>query len=347
MKVTVIGASSAFSVGKYLDAVPLEKLQALIPELTDKFGKNGSSKKSMDAFLNSYFEENKRQLYAPAWQSNFLIEFDQANIRGDKSSPFRLILDFGSDVRHALASQGLDFKDIDAYYVSHPHNDHIGGVEGIALKTFFNPYFTKKKVAWLEGENIIDKITYKAARGQLYKVPKEAKPMMYGHRDILKALWQSAEPGLLTLQQVREVTLETYFNVKEMVENEPLVIKDGKRTWQAYIVLSMHVVSGDSTMPSYGLIFEAEDKIVFFPTDTQFMVPPQLRGHYMKSDFIFHDTETSHFPSGVHTRLEELKTLSTDLKKKMILYHYDSTIVPDVEKNEFHDVAFTGSTYEF
>ncbi len=315
MKVTVIGANSAFSVGEYKDAVPVEKLEELLPQISKRMKSGEAKPEEINQYIESFFEEHKENLYTSAWQSNFLIEFDQRNIRGD-DSPFRLILDFGSDVRHALARQGLDFKDIDAYYVSHPHDDHIGGVEGIALKTFFNPYFTKKKIDWLNGENIIDKITYKAARGQLYKVPKDAKPLMLGHRDILESLWLSAKPGLLTLQQVREVTLNTYFNPKEMVENEPLILKDGKRTWHAYIVLSMHVVSGDSTMPSYGLIFESDDTIVFFPTDTQFMVPPQLRGHYMKSDHIFHDTETSPFPSGVHTRLEELKTLPADLKKK-------------------------------
>ncbi|MBU3915409.1 MBL fold metallo-hydrolase [bacterium] len=346
MKVTVIGANSAFSVGEYKDAIPVDKLKELIPELTTRFADKKISSAEISRFFDDYIEERKEKLYTQAWQSNFLIEFDQRNIRGD-DSPFRLIIDFGSDVRHALANTGLDFKDIDAYYASHPHDDHIGGVEGIALKTFFNPFFTKKKAKWLNGENIIDKITYKAAKGQLYKVPKDAKPMMCGHRDILEALWRSAEPGLLTLQQVREVTLETYFNAQEMVENEPLIFKDGNRTWQAYIVLSMHVVSGDSTMPSYGLIFESDDTIVFFPTDTQFMVPPQLRGHYMKSDYIFHDTETSPFPSGVHTRLEELRTLPADLKKKMILYHYDSTIIPDVEEGEFLDIAKPGSVYEF
>jgi hypothetical protein len=45
--------------------------------------------------------------------------------------------------------------------------------------------------------------------------------------------------------------------------------------------------------------------------------------------------------------LEELKTLPADLKKKMILYHYDSTAIPEIEKGEFFDVAFAGSTYEF
>lgn len=346
MKVTVIGANSAFSVGEYKNAVSTENLKSLIPEIIKQAKSKNLSGKSLDKHVESSLEKYTEYLYTAAWQSNFLIEFDQRNIRGD-DSPFRLVLDFGSDVRHALVRAGLDFKDIDAYYVSHPHDDHIGGIEGIALKTFFNPYFTKKKANWLNGENIIDKITYKAARGQLYKVPKDAKPLMYGHRDLLKALWRAAEPGLLTLQQVREVTLETYFNTKEMVENEPLVFKDGKRTWQAYIVLSMHVVSGDSTMPSYGLMFECDDTIVFFPTDTQFMVPPQLRGHYMKSDYIFHDTETSPFPSGVHTRIEELKTLPIELKKKMILYHYDATAIPEVDEGEFYDVAFAGSSYDF
>lgn len=346
MKVTVVGANSAFSVGKYKDAVATEKLYERLPQLVKDLSIKNVSAEDINKELGKLIEGHKEYLYTSAWQSNFLLEFDQPNIRGD-DSPFRLMIDFGSDVRHALCGIGLDFKDIDAYYVSHPHNDHIGGVEGLALKTFFNPYFNKEKVKWLDGSDIIEKITYKAAKGQLYKVPKRVKPIMYGHKDVLEKLWHSAEPGLLTLQQVREVTLDTYFNSKVMVENEPLIFKDGKRTWHAYLVLSMHVVSGDSTMPSYGLIFETDDKIIFFPTDTQFMVPPQLKGHYMKSDVIFHDTETSPFPSGVHTRIEELESLPKDLKKKLILYHYDATIIPDNKDKEFYDIAHRGSTYEF
>ena len=67
----------------------------------------------------------------------------------------------------------------------------------------------------------------------------------------------------------------------------------------------------------------------------------------MKSDIIFHDTETSPFPSGVHTRLEELKTLPADVKKKMILYHYDATNKPENKDDGFYDIAVCGSTYEF
>lgn len=346
MKVTVVGANSAFSVGEYKDAVPTKNLSELLPELIQNLSKKNASHSDIEKEVSQFIEDNNEKLYSSAWQSNFLLEFDQKNIRGD-GTPFRLMIDFGSDVRHALCNVGLDFKDIDAYYVSHPHDDHIGGVEGIALKTFFNPYFNKEKIKWLDGCDIIEKITYKAARGQLYKVPKLVKPLMYGHKDVLSKLWHAAEPGLLTLQQVREVNLETYFNTRVMVENEPLVFRDGKRIWKAYIVLSMHVISGDSTMPSYGLMFESDEKVVFFPTDTQFMVPPQLRGHYMKSDAIFHDTETSPFPSGVHTRYEELKTLPEDLKKKMVLYHYDATKKPDNVNGEFLDIAVAGSTYEF
>ena len=65
------------------------------------------------------------------------------------------------------------------------------------------------------------------------------------------------------------------------------------------------------------------------------------------NSFIFHDTETSPFPSGVHTRFEELKTLPDDLKKKMILYHYDATVKPENKSGEFFDIAEAGSTYEF
>ncbi len=89
MKVTVIGANSAFSVGEYKDAVPVDKLKELIPELSAQFNDKKTSTKELNQFLEAHIEKHQEKLYSQAWQSNFLIEFDQRNIRGD-DSPFRL-----------------------------------------------------------------------------------------------------------------------------------------------------------------------------------------------------------------------------------------------------------------
>jgi len=90
--------------------------------------------------VNSAFAigSSKNGLYDPKFQSNFLIEFPQEN--GDT---YKFVLDFGGDIRHSLAMAGLKVGDIDGWYSSHPHADHIGGVEAIALSTIFNPYYHK------------------------------------------------------------------------------------------------------------------------------------------------------------------------------------------------------------
>ena len=69
-----------------------------------------------------------KRYYMPRWHSNLLIEFDMPGKRG-KGGPYRLLLDAGADVRHALKGVGLISADIDGVYISHPHSDHIGGAE--------------------------------------------------------------------------------------------------------------------------------------------------------------------------------------------------------------------------
>ena len=103
-----------------------------------------------NAFCVGEYDENGK--YDPKWQSNVLIEFDNAafyrlNEKGViiKKDKLRMVIDFGGDIRHSLKFHGLSMNDIDIWYCSHPHSDHIGGIEGIALTTFFNPFYNETK----------------------------------------------------------------------------------------------------------------------------------------------------------------------------------------------------------
>lgn len=340
MRIISLGVHSAFATGKYEVVLPAGKLESLISNLEES---PENDKNYIFDHLKKFISQNKSIYYNPKWQANFLIEFDCPNKR-DGHSPYRLVLDFGGDIRHSLKALGLALKDIDGYYVSHPHADHIGGVEAIALTTFFNPFYTKQKAEWLDGEFIADRIVTQKGEYR-YKVPSFAKPDLYGHKDVLQELWQAAMPGLKTLQGVREVGLDTYFNVISLIPNQAFVFPDGVRKWEIYTMLAVHIVAGDDIMPSYGLILESEDKTILMPTDTQIMTTPQLKTHYRRADVVYQDCETSPFPSGVHPHINDLKKLAPEYKKKMLLYHYDEE--PIIEPGEFLGILKTGESREY
>jgi len=49
----------------------------------------------------------------------------------------KMLIDCGGDVRFSLAESGIALTDLDAVYISHLHSDHIGGMEWLALSTYF------------------------------------------------------------------------------------------------------------------------------------------------------------------------------------------------------------------
>jgi hypothetical protein len=334
MKVTALGVNSAFAVGKYREALPVEDVGELL-----KIIRSPGFDASLDRELGDWVASKVMRLYEPKWQSNFVIEFKQpGKVRDDV---YRLILDFGGDIRHSLAGVGLGIKDCDGFILSHNHSDHNGGTEGIALSTFFNPAYTAKKLAW-QGKNPIADLLMHGGM-----VPEDGKPDLYGHTNVIDELWRATEPGLATLQGIRKVELATYFNVIRMYDNKTeLKFRDGDRTWTLYTVVSTHVLSGAGMMPSYGIMLECSDGTkVFMPTDMQYMSPIQIKTYYEYAHVIYQDTETG-FRSGVHPHIDDLRSkLEPHLKKRCLLYHYNEE--PVVDDGEFLGILRTGDTHEY
>ena len=104
-------------------------------------------------------------------------------------------------------------------------------------------------------------------------------------------------------------------------------------------------MNGFMFVPAFGvLVKDMEDtkesvkhETVFFTTDTQFC-PNQLIDFYKMADLIIQDSETS-FKSGVHAHFNELCTLPEDIKKKMILVHYQDNILDSVP--EINSILYT------
>lgn len=280
--------------------------------------------------------------YFPRWHSNFLIEFET---RGKiKDNVYRFIIDFGSDIRHSLAYFNLKLGDIDAWYCSHPHADHIGGVEGIALSTVFNPFWNKEKSEWLKSTaGGMDTVSDRLFDNN--PIPNNCKPSLWGQKPVLDELWQAGAPGLKTLQGVQEVSLDTFFEVHVMKSNVNYIFRDGKRIWEVDTVLSTHVLAGTTLMPSYGLRFRSSDgKNILFPTDTLWMMPPNMVGFYKRADIIYQDCETG-MKSGVHSHIDDIKKFDPDIKKKCFLYHYNEE--PVIDGTEFKGILKVGDIHEY
>ena len=325
MKVTALGVHSAFAAGNVVEGAEIYS------------AKQTDNLECLNGFKEGEIlghSTNVRPLYDPKFQSNFLIEFDK---EADKT--FNFVLDFGQDIRHSLVMVNLSVNDIDAWYCSHPHADHIGGIEGIALSTFFNPYWSEAKHHFLDGKSVLEY----SMDGS--KLPDFAKPEMWGHREVLKSTWKTAYQGLNTLQGVDNTSMDTFFNVRPMTSGNKYQIVEMDRFWKFYTIESTHVVAGMEHMPSFGLIFESSDgKKIYFPTDTLLMMPPTMEAFYRSADYIYQDCETG-FRSGVHSHIDDIRKTDPDIKKKCYLYHYADK--PEVEEGEFAGVLERGDVQEY
>lgn len=224
------------------------------------------------------------------FQSNILIE--------DLNSDKKLLLDCGGDIRFSLHNVGLKMADITDIYISHPHGDHIGGLEGVAFST-----------KW---------------------IPDRPKTNLYISKHFVHDLWSKSLSGGLESVEGEIAELNSFFHV------HPVGVK-GRFDWQGIkfqLVQVVHIMNGFDIVPSYGLLFKVNGLTVFFTSDTQF-APAQLLKFYEMADVIWHDCETAPYKSGVHAHYEFMKTLDPKYRKKMWLYHYQPGPKPDAVADGF------------
>lgn len=236
------------------------------------------------------------------YQSNILIE--------DLSSNRKLLLDCGTDIRFSLHDVGLKMSDITDLYVSHPHADHIGGLEGVAFST-----------KWIPGRE---------------------KTNLIMSRRFANDIWAKSLSGGLESIEGEIAGLDTFFNI------ESVGVK-GRFEWQGIkfqLVQVVHIMNGFDIVPSYGLLFMINGVTIFFTSDTQF-APAQLLKFYDMADVIWHDCETTPFKSGVHAHYDFLNTLSPSIKEKMWLYHYQPGRTQDARADGFQGFIKKGQEFLF
>lgn len=210
------------------------------------------------------------------------------------------LVDAGTDIRFSLADKNLKATDIDSVYVSHPHADHIGGLEWLAFATYWTPH----------------------------------RINLYIHESWAEELWSESLKGGLQGIEGKKMSLSDYFNVIKVKDNEEFVWNE----IHFNLVQTIHIYAQYSSIDSFGLMFnEPGGQRVYLTTDCQFAPETAQKSFYKEAGVIFHDCETSPFRSGVHSHYEDLKTLPVEVKNKMWLYHYQDNIVDNFD--EYNKVA--------
>ena len=244
--------------------------------------------------------------------SAFTLENYQSNMLVEAPEG-RLLIDCGSDARRSVAAQGFSALDITDVYISHLHADHIGGLEWLGLVT----YFTRTRN------------------------DPSLRPRLHLHRSLVDDLWLSLHGGMGTIEG-HIADLDTYFEVHPIERNGGFEFAGTN----FQIVQVVHYYDGYEIVPSYGLLFEANNICVFITTDTQF-TPNQLNEFRVRADYIIQDCETAAFQSGVHSHFDELKTLDADLKGRMWLYDYQDGDKPDCTAAGFLGWIEQGQVFDF
>jgi len=237
--------------------------------------------------------------------SAFTLKNYQTNLAIEHNGKW-LLLDAGGDIRFSMRDAGLSYKDIDAVYISHLHADHSNGIEYLGFCTYFDPS-VKEKIK------------------------------LFGNGELLRRGWEDTWKGGLESVQGKLLSLDDFFKVKPVKPN-------GHFEWEGLkfsIVQSIHIMNGYSLALCYGLMIDVpgenpsrKGSRVFWTADCQFC-PSQIMNFYKQADYIIQDCETTPFKSGVHANFLDLVTLPADIKKKMILVHYQDNVLSSLRGTDF------------
>ncbi len=224
-------------------------------------------------------------------QTNFLL------IKGDT----HIMIDFGMTAPRALLeTTGLKPTDIEIILPTHSHADHVGGVECLALMNRYvgQRFLKKPKIKMViteEYQRVLWDYTLRGGLEWNEKTLSAGQKLSFSDFfDVIRPTWKTFMPREVFNVQVGGIDIEL-FRTKHIPEQA--------NNWEASFV-------------SYGLFV---DNRIFISGDTRF--DPDLINMYAdKSEIMFHDVQF--FPGAVHAPLEDLRTLSAEIKKKMLLMHY-------------------------
>ena len=243
------------------------------------------------------------------------LDYLQSNMLLSGDNGTRMLIDCGTDIRHALSDYGVTNGNvgskIDSVFISHLHADHVGGLEWLAICTYFNP--------------------------------KAKRPILYGEANLLDELWHNSLKGGLEVIDTGLCRLEDYFDCRPLHVGETFHFRGINLTMHRMT----HIQSNSCSRYSYALLAEDPGKGVFFlTTDTRF-APELIRELAPQVDLIFHDCETTVSRTGVHAHYEELLSLPPEIRAKIWLYHYSASPCQDPAADGFLGFVQRGQSFQF
>lgn len=207
-----------------------------------------------------------------------------------------LLLDCGGDARRAFQDLGLTVRDVGAVYISHLHADHIGGLEWLGFSSYFDP--------------------------------SRDRPVLFSAEANVDDLWSRSLSGGMRTITGAEVGLDDYFDVRRLE-------REDRFEWEGVklrLVPTPHVRGAERTVESFGLYIEGPNKKVYLTTDTIFEPHAELD----TADLVFHDCETSPFPTDVHPPYQTLvSSLTPEVRARTWLYGYNPGALPDAAADGF------------
>ena len=243
-----------------------------------------------DGKLSLFFIGTGNAFAKTSFQTNLLL------IKGDQ----HLLIDCGTLCSYAYENlYNGKITDIQNLLLTHPHADHTGGVEELALA---GKYITKRPV------NLVITDKFK------------------------KLLWKETLNGGIHYSEEGVMSFNDYFNQLKPVriQKKPFeMFEINAFNMNLKLFRTRHVTTRKNSLRnsqiSYGLIID--DKVLF-TADTQFN-KPQLKfilDNYKNIEVIFHDCDIKGFSRGVHAAYDELCTLPPEIRAKTYLCHYSETV---------------------
>lgn len=252
--------------------------------------------------------------------SAFSKKYMQTNVLVVKGND-HVLIDCGSLCPFSFARiYNSDISNIKNIFVTHPHSDHIGGLEEVALQA---RYVSKHKINLILDDEFKDKLWNESLRGGL----------------------QYSETGVMKFEDYFEQLKPVTIIKKPYIVSQINVGSINLKIFRTYHVTTQKW-SLKNAQYSQGVIID--DKILY-PCDTQFNTE-QLK-FLMETfpiEYIFHDCDTSGYSEGVHATYDQLKTLPEQIKSKMYLCHYGNDAAQKNPKADgFAGFAKAATYYEF
>jgi ribonuclease BN (tRNA processing enzyme) len=236
-----------------------------------------------------------------------------SNMVVTSSTGKRLLIDCGGDARFALAECGIRAADLDAVYISHLHSDHIGGMEWLALSTYF---------------------------------AKESRRLaLFAEKGLLGRLWNNSLKGGLECIRMKRMELADYFDCRPQAVATPFYWEEIRFE----MVKMLHIAGDHRNLYSYGLLMGSDSvsgQSIFLSTDAVFQ-PEVLNKISPKADLIFHDCETAAFKTDVHAHYDQLCTLPAVVRQKIWLYHYQTNPAYSPRADGFQGFVVKGQEFSF